>query len=193
MSAYYGCDKVRKKMNFDLNALANLMQIFQKSQNTGASTRPHPQNKPCNAPNSFDKSKGGNLYKNSSFAAQNGLGEEIGVESFSPTEQNQAEKDGAKSPMENILSIMSKKKDIEKMMPAFASIFSKSQPQSPSKVTKTEEMQSENGKSPENPPPNHFKQKENGKPEDLFSPIEFAGYTLVSALNRLYFNSKNQF
>ena len=181
-------------MNFDLNALANLMQILQKPQSGGAPTHSHVQNTPRNAPNPFDRSKCGNLYKNSPFAAQNGLGEEINAESFSSAAQNQdTQNSGAKSPMESILSLMSKKNDIEKMMPAFANIYAKSKEQSPAKVTKADETTSENGQSPENSPQNGFKQKENGKSEDLFSPIEFAGYTLVSALNRLYFNSKKQF
>ena len=179
-------------MNLDLNALTNIVKMLGGLQNTGANEPTNSDMKPRNAANPFDKSKDDNLYGKSPFASQNGLGDKIDAETFSSAGQKQNNtKNDSKSPMESILNLMNKKKDLDKIMPAFASVFANKHAQTacetPVNVKKVDEsdanMPNDALKCP--------KQKENGKSEDLFSPIGFAGYTLVSALNRLYFNSKN--
>ena len=179
-------------MNFDLNALANIAKMLGGLQNTGAPTPSNADLKPQNAPNPFDKSKNNNLHTKASFASQNGLGEKIDVKAFSYDAQKQNDSaNGAKTPMENLLGLMNKKKDFEKMMPAFANIFSSKQQKTAENTQKSDEKIHDSETHGQNNAPNRPKQKENGKPENLFSPIEFAGYTLLSAFNRLYFNSKN--
>ena len=183
-------------MDFDLNQIANLANIFGKMSNVGGANGQARQNSPQNAEKQRDRRTSVKTHGLSPFAAQNGLGEQIDVSSFDASVKNNAQSasagtDGshmgagaeggnAKSPLENLMSLMSKKKDFEKMMPAFANIFS--QKQSKTAEERRSNTQSDNAKAQTT--------KENGKPKDLFSPIEFAGYTLLSAFNRLYYALK---
>ncbi|MBR4800162.1 MAG: hypothetical protein IK048_00575 [Clostridia bacterium] len=152
-------------MNFDLNALKNIAELFGRMPNASAPHAQNPQNTPRNAQNRRDKAKNGKTHANSPFASQNGLGERVDVSSFDGGGENGDDRKPS-SPFENVLSLMSKKGEIEKMMPAFASVFSKA------KVQNAENT------------------KEKSKPKDLFGPIEFAGYTVLCAMNRLYFSLK---
>ena len=161
-------------MIFDMNTLSNLANMLGKLQNNN---QPNAQSR-NNSPWKPEKPRGGHwnekIHTNSPFASQNGLNEQIDASSFDSSVKDNAQNTYAgannmKSPLDSIMSLMSKKNDIEKMMPAFANIFSKQQ------TTKTAS----------------FENKEKSKPKDFFSPIEFAGYTTVCALNRLYFSLKN--
>ena len=190
MSAYYECDK-ETTMNFDLNALTNIAKMLGGMQNAGAPTPSDADIKPSNTPKPFDKSKVDNLHKNSSFTAQNGLGDKIDAYSFASEKENDAQNSQKpSSPFDSILNLMSKKKDFEKMMPALANVFSK-RPQT-TEDAKTQPIERDkDGKTAQTTPPNASKQKENGKAEDIFGPIGFAGYTALCAVNRLFFAMKN--
>ena len=183
-------------MDFDLNQIANLANIFGKMSNTGGANGQARQNSPQNAEKQRDRHTSVKIHGLSPFAAQNGLGEQIDISSFDASVKNNAqsasagtdvshmgtgaEGGNAKSPIENLMSLMSKKKDFEKIMPAFANIFS--QKQSKTAEERRSNTQSDNAKAQTT--------KENDKPKDLFSPIEFAGYTLLCAFNRLYYDRK---
>lgn len=183
-------------MDFDLNQIANLANIFGKMSNVGGTNGQARQNSPQNAEKQRDRRTSVKIHSLSPFAAQNGLGEQIDISSFDASVKNNAqsasagtdvshmgtgaEGGNAKSPIENLMSLMSKKKDFEKMMPAFANIFS--QKQSKTAEERRSNTQSDNAKAQTT--------KENDKPKDLFSPIEFAGYTLLCAFNRLYYALK---
>ena len=179
-------------MNFDMNTLANIMKMFGGMQNSSTNKPMNADFKPQNVQKPFDKSKDNNLTAMSPFVAQNGLGDKIDMNTFSfGGEKNPNSDEKTKSPMENILSLMNKRKDIEKMMPALANIFSAKQSQNPKEATKSDETVCEGMHNSPNNALKGPKQKENDKSKDLFSPIGFAGYTLISAFNRLYYNSKN--
>ena len=174
-------------MDFDLNQIANLANIFGKMSNVGGANGQARQNSPQNAEKQRDRRTSVKIHSLSPFAAQNGLGEQIDISSFDASVKNNAQNASAgaesgntKSPIENLMSLMSKKKDFEKMMPAFANIIS--QKQSKTDEERRSNTQSDNAKAQTT--------KENDKPKDLFSPIEFAGYTLLCAFNRLYYALK---
>ena len=155
-------------MNIDLSVLRNMAQLFGNMPNGAEKQAERPQNTPRNAENRQDRREDVKIHTKSSFAAQNGLYEQVDASSFeniSKTSDNNAQKQT--SPLDIILNLMNKKNDLDKMMPAFANIFSKAKTQ------------------------NVDNSKEKSKPKDVFSPIEFAGYTVQCALNRLYFALKN--
>jgi|GEM_PF-6416955 len=191
-------------MNFDLNSLANIMKMFGGMQNAGKPNGQNAGKTPQNTQKPFDKSKAANLSAKSPFAAQNGLGEQIDVSTFGMDDENKPKNDsesasGNKSPLDSILNLMSKKSDLEKMMPAFANVFSKKQQANENQTGTVQDSEQKNGAQNGNQNPafqneyiNKAKpSKENDKSEDSFSPIRFAGYTAICALNRLYFALKN--
>lgn len=181
-------------MNFDANALSNLMQLLNKMPNGAMKNAEYSQNTPQNAQNPFDKSKDDKRYARSPFVAQNGLGEQVDQKTFAvssgngASDQKRTQNDAPKgSPLESIMKLMSKKSDIEKMMPALANVFASKQ----KTETASKQESSDERFAPSKDSRNAPKQKENGKSEDVFRPVEFAGYTALCALNRLYFNLKN--
>ena len=156
-------------MNFDVNALANIAKLFGNMPN-GAEKQPaRGQNSPQNAQNRRDAAEYEKIHTNSPFASQNGLYEQVDASSFENIGEKTDKDSKKQTPFDNILNLMSKKSELDKMMPAFKNIFSKQQ------AAKTASVEN----------------KEKSKPKDVFSPIEFAGYTVVCAMNRLYFSIKN--
>lgn len=161
-------------MNFDLSALANIAKLFGNMPNGAEKQSGHGQNPSQNAQNRRDDRRNGKTHANSPFVAQNGLYEQVDASSFDSSVKDNAQNTYAsandpKSPLDGIMSLMSKKNELEKMMPALKNVFSKQQ------TAKTASVDS----------------KEKSKPKDVFSPIEFAGYTVQCAMNRLYFSTKN--
>ena len=155
-------------MNIDLSVLKNMAQLFGSMPNDAGKQAERQQNTSQNAENRRDRREDVKIHAKSSFVAQNGLYEQVDVSSFENNQKsNGSSAQKQTSPIDNILTLMNKKSDLDKMMPAFANIFSKAKTQ------------------------NVDNQKEKSKPKDLFGPIEFAGYTVLSALNRLYFGLKN--
>lgn len=172
-------------MNFDINSLMNLTKMFGGMGQNPQRQSENGKTKSRKAEKSFDKSKDDKRFTYSPFAAQNGLGEVVDASSFEQNEQNQTNQEytdrtsgqsAQNSPFENLASIMQKKNDFEKIMPMFSTLFSQK--------AKTAETKPQS----EETPLHVSRTKETDKSKDLFRPIAFAGYTVLCAMNRLFYN-----
>lgn len=172
-------------MNFDINSLMNLAKMFGGIGQNASKQNENGKHKPRNGEKSFDKSKDDKRSAYSPFASQNGLGEVVDTSSFDQNGQSQAEQgnpnktngqQSQNSPFENLASIMQKKNEFEKMMPMFSTLFSKN--------AKTAETKPQNEQTAQN----SQSKKEPDNSKDIFSPIAFAGYTAICAMNRLFYH-----
>lgn len=180
-------------MNFDLNMLSSLMQLL-------GSGSPSQRQEP--AAQRQEPARGENKSA-SPFARENGIGEKVdigaGEQKMSPP-----------NPMANILDALGGKPASGDMMsallPMLMNMFKKTEtpnasPAANAAPTSKDEEQRAKCASADVAPKSHTATKtdnceissQNRRPladAEIFSPISFAGYALISALNILYHSAK---
>lgn len=174
-------------MNFDINMLSTLMQMLgaqkqqpARSENYGGSDTNAAQ---------YDNSTRGKQNK-SVFAMQNGLGDRVDFET------KQQKKEQTLNPMASILEMMTGKGAgqsgdmMSSLMPmlmnAMSSNNKNTQKTSSSKTNSAESASQTSAKNNDENLKNKQSKPVNLKKSRLFEPIYFAGYPMISALNRLY-------
>lgn len=176
-------------MNFDVNTLASLMQAINPSSNGAKGDIPHQQR------------QGEQFSAKSPFCAQNGLGEQIRWD----TDESGAEKKNAfadimgnlakQNPMFSLVSAMQGTKgDMSSLLPVIMSLMQPKSPRSEEKNgAKVESDAHSSEKCAESIPEQAIVSKERGNKDseniekektqrDVFAPVAFAGYEILSKL-----------
>lgn len=186
-------------MNFDANMISMLMQML------GSQTKQSEQRDSVQRENSQNYRDGTPIGQNdkpanpSVFAMQNGLGERI---DFSPKPEKKQQANNMSNPMSSLLEMMGGKtssdnNSMANLMPMLMNMMGARPQQNANTASKKEESEAkikqnsaeqENAKNRQS---NVVKSKIN-KTRDRYDPITFAGYTLISALNKLYISKKNE-
>ncbi len=179
-------------MNFDINTLSTLMKMMGSMKPTQSDERSRDPREYAETDNRSGQSSA------SVFAMQNGLGQKVEFGS----EPRKSEPQKNVNPMQSILEMMTGTKSsdggsdmMSSLLPMFLNMMggrnqasaASVKPQQPSEQnnTKTEPAANENNKNAAD-----AQKERNTKTQplkkDKFEPIAFAGYALISALNRLY-------
>lgn len=176
-------------MNFDVNTLASLMQAIKPSSNGAKPDIPHQQR------------QGEQSSAKSPFCAQNGLGEQIRWD----TDESGAEKKNAfadimgnlakQNPMFSLVSAMQGTKgDMSSLLPVIMSLMQPKKPKSEEKNGARGESDAHSSeKCAESIPEQAIVSKERGNKDseniekektqrDVFAPVAFAGYEILSKL-----------
>ncbi len=173
-------------MNFDINTLSTLMKMM-------GSMRPSQTEDRSRDSREYSDSRAGQSAA-SVFAMQNGLGQKVEFGS----EPKKSEQKKSVNPMQSMLEMMTGAKPSEggsdmmsSLLPMLMNMMGARNQASAANVNGQNTPQS-NAKAAEN---ENNKNTESSKAEsniktqpvkDKFEPIAFAGYALISALNRLY-------
>lgn len=173
-------------MNFDVNAIASLMQAMQKPPADDVK-RDIPQSAPKNE----------RVNDVSPFCAQNGLGEQIRINTDeSGGEQKNAFVDimgnfAKQNPMFSLVSAMQGGKgDMSSLLPLVMSLMQSKKPKKEEKndtnvendVPSSESRAESNSEQTENVSKNCKKIEKEKTQRDVFAPVAFAGYEIVSKL-----------
>lgn len=176
-------------MNFDVNTLASLMQAIKPSSNGAKGDIPHQQR------------QGEQSSAKSPFCAQNGLGEQIRWD----TDESGAEKKNAfadimenlakQNPMFSLVGAMQGTKgDMSSLFPVIMSLMQPKKPKSEEKNgARVESDAHSSEKRVESSPEQAIVSKERGNKDseniekektqrDVFAPVAFAGYEILSKL-----------
>lgn len=169
-------------MNFDMNTLSALMQFMsaQKPQPTrnederdNSDYPPEPQN---NA---------------SVFAMQNGLGQRVDFEE-KPKKQRQSQT----NPMSSLLNMMTGGKaeamgggDMSSLMPMLLNMMS-GKNNKPAQAASAPQEKSDDKVEKKSETKADKNEKTQSVARDKYEPIAFAGYALISALNKLYISKR---
>lgn len=176
-------------MNFDVNTLASLMQAIKPSSNGAKDDIPHQQR------------QGEQSSAKSPFCAQNGLGEQIRWD----TDESGAEKKNAfadimenlakQNPMFSLVGAMQGTKgDMSSLLPVIMSLMQPKKPKSEEKNgARVESDAHSSEKCAESIPEQAIVSKERGNKDseniekektqrDVFAPVAFAGYEILSKL-----------
>lgn len=176
-------------MNFDVNTLASLMQAIKPSSNGAKGDIPHQQR------------QGEQSSAKSPFCAQNGLGEQIRWD----TDESGAEKKNAfadimenlakQNPMFSLVGAMQGTKgDMSSLLPVIMSLMQPKKPKSEEKNgARVESDAHSSEKRVESSPEQAIVSKERGNKDseniekektqrDVFAPVAFAGYEILSKL-----------
>lgn len=176
-------------MNFDVNTLASLMQAINPSSNGAKGDIPHQQR------------QGEQSSAKSPFCAQNGLGEQIRWD----TDESGGEKKNAfadimgnlakQNPMFSLVSAMQGTKgDMSSLLPVIMSLMQPKKPKSEEKNgARVESDAHSSEKCAESIPEQAIVSKERGNKDseniekektqrDVFAPVAFAGYEILSKL-----------
>ena len=189
-------------MNLDMNAMSMLMQMLSQ-KNDGQKAQYEPPSAQNARPPAYDD----NHIEKPAFALQNGIGEQIRLD-FSPSEENRDVKNdflkslAGQNPMLSLLCNMQNgKADVASMLPLVMSLMQKpkanEQPKTDEKSNgkadgkcesngntseQTNVRTSKNGNSNDSNTNNNQNAEKEKTQRDVFAPVAFAGYEVVSKL-----------
>lgn len=176
-------------MNFDANMISMLMQMLGSQQGQSAKRERE------SAPTEQDS----RTSNPSVFAMQNGIGERI---DFAPKSEKKPQTNNISNPMSSILEMMGGKpssdnNSMASLMPMLMNMMG-ARPQQNANTAAKKEDNSARDKNDKPEPENTQNRRSNASKSkinttrDRYDPITFAGYTLISALNKLYISKKNE-
>ena len=189
-------------MNFDANTIATLMQLLNADKQGG-----NAENSACSAPKTASTQSVDKSNVQNAFYAQNGIGEPVRID-FSQTKPKSPLDmlDAGQSPMLSLLkSLSGGKNDVSSMLPMLMSLMSKqSKSAKPCEDNSQSAPTSKIGNNNDNIPPSSFQNSADGNQNvpkdarysdkktsdkktqrDVFEPVAFAGYEVVSTLAAL--------
>ncbi len=169
-------------MNFDINMLSTLMQMLGAQKNKNENTS-HEE-----AADTGERTANKNA---SVFAAQNGLGQRV---SFGDSEPKPKRSNAQANPLSSMLEMMTGNTSsgggdmMSSLMPMLLNMMSGNKTAAAQSAPKQENKKSDtNGDMAEktaSPPKGNMKTQPHS--QDKYEPIAFAGYALISTLNKLY-------
>ncbi len=181
-------------MNLDMNTISTLMQLFsQKNDGNIAQTM---SQKPSDAQSTHVCAQNDKSIEMSAFVRQNGIGEQIRLDFSKKENQSDTKSDllknlSSQNPMLALLGNMQNgKADMASMLPLIMSLMQKPKadgkanqnadaPNGVDNVNSKENTEKENC----NIRPNESSPLNKEKPQrEIFSPVAFAGYEIISSL-----------
>lgn len=192
-------------MNFDANTIATLMQLLNADKQGG-----NAENSACSAPKTVSTQSVDKSSVQSAFYAQNGIGEPVRIDFSQSKPKSPLDMlDAGQSPMLSMLkSLSGGKNDVSSMLPMLMSLMSKQSKsakpcednsQSTQKSKNGSQNDAQNGNQDAPMPPSDCQNSANNNPNgsstapygnkktqrDVFEPVAFAGYEVVSTLAAL--------
>lgn len=181
-------------MNLDMNTISTLMQLFsQKNDGDIAQTM---SQKPSDAQSTHVRAQNDKFIEMPAFVRQNGIGEQIRLDFSKKENQSDTKSDllknlSSQNPMLALLGNMQNgKADMASMLPLVMSLMQK--PKADGKANQnadapygTDNVDSKDNTEKENCDirPNESSPLKKEKPQrEIFSPVAFAGYEIISSL-----------
>ena len=185
-------------MNFDANTIATLMQLLNPDKQVG-----NAENNAYNAQKTVSTQSVDKSNVQNAFYVQNGIGEQVRIDFSQSKPKSPLDMlDAGQNPMLSLLkSLGGGKNDMSSMLPMLMSLMSKPSQKSakPCDDNSQSAPTSQNGNKNDNIPPSNSENSAEGNQNaqkdapysdkktqrDVFEPVAFAGYEVVSTLAAL--------